>query len=247
MDRRKRTPYPRPVGTPDGFDWPSQADPALYRERKIRLYFCGGCRLLWDSIDPHARRAVEVAERFAEGLATADELAAVRGGIDREELLQKLWEPVQWSETSGEYSRAAARYYGTTTACAAVLSPGGYLVPEREGSRDFEQMRLYKAFSDLHWAFVPGLEFACSETNALWLDVFGNLTGTIRFAPEWITETVRLLAKGMYESGDFSATPILADALQDAGCDNADILDHCRRPGAHVRGCWVVDLILGKE
>ena len=46
---------------------------------------------------------------------------------------------------------------------------------------------------------------------------------------------------------DFSAMPILADALQDAGCDNADILDHCRGPGPHVRGCWVVDLVLGKE
>jgi hypothetical protein len=44
-----------------------------------------------------------------------------------------------------------------------------------------------------------------------------------------------------------SSTPILTDALQDAGCDGADILDHCRGPGAHVRGCWVVDLVLGKE
>ncbi|MBY0458328.1 MAG: hypothetical protein K2V38_13385 [Gemmataceae bacterium] len=66
----------------------------------------------------------------------------------------------------------------------------------------------------------------------------------------------------MYESRDFSAMPILADALQDAGCDNPDILDHCRNAGggsgepaggssaeaaAHVRGCWVVDLVLGKE
>ena len=48
-------------------------------------------------------------------------------------------------------------------------------------------------------------------------------------------------------SRDFTATPILADALQDAGCDSTDILDHCRGPGPHVRGCWVVDLVLGKE
>jgi hypothetical protein len=41
--------------------------------------------------------------------------------------------------------------------------------------------------------------------------------------------------------------PILADALEDAGCDNADILQHCRGAGEHVRGCWVVDLVLGKE
>ena len=51
----------------------------------------------------------------------------------------------------------------------------------------------------------------------------------------------------MYESRDFTAMPILADALQDAGCEHAEILDHCRGPGPHVRGCWVVDHVLGKS
>jgi hypothetical protein len=51
----------------------------------------------------------------------------------------------------------------------------------------------------------------------------------------------------MYDSRDFAAMPILADALQDAGCDHADILAHCRGDGPHVRGCWVVDLALGKS
>jgi len=51
----------------------------------------------------------------------------------------------------------------------------------------------------------------------------------------------------MYEAREFSAMPILADALQDAGCDNEDVLSHCREPGTHVRGCWVVDLLLGRE
>ena len=51
----------------------------------------------------------------------------------------------------------------------------------------------------------------------------------------------------MYEARDFGAMPILADALQDAGCEDAAILDHCRDAnGVHVRGCWVVDLVLGK-
>ena len=50
----------------------------------------------------------------------------------------------------------------------------------------------------------------------------------------------------MYESRDVSAMPVLADALQDAGCDSDDILDHCRVGGPHVRGCWVVDRVLGK-
>jgi hypothetical protein len=51
----------------------------------------------------------------------------------------------------------------------------------------------------------------------------------------------------MYDFRDFAAMPILADALEEAGCDNPDILSHCRNPGVHVRGCWVVDLLLGKE
>jgi len=69
----------------------------------------------------------------------------------------------------------------------------------------------------------------------------------VTLSPAWLTSTVIALARQMYESRDFSPLPILADALQDAGCDNADILDHCRSGGPHVRGCFVVDLLLGKE
>ncbi|AWM42428.1 hypothetical protein C1280_28495 [Gemmata obscuriglobus] len=78
--------------------------------------------------------------------------------------------------------------------------------------------------------------------------IFGNPFRPVAFAPEWRTSTAVALAQGMYESRDFSAMPILADALQDAGCDNDAMLDHCRDPeGVHARGCWVVDLVLGKE
>ena len=68
------------------------------------------------------------------------------------------------------------------------------------------------------------------------------------FDPAWRTSTATALARQMYESRDFGAMPILADALQDAGCDSADVLEHCRDPHAtHVRGCWALDLVLGKE
>jgi hypothetical protein len=70
----------------------------------------------------------------------------------------------------------------------------------------------------------------------------------VAFDPAWRTSTAVALAKGMYESRDFSPMPILAGALQDAGCDCDDILSHCRDPQqVHVRGCWVVDLVLGKS
>jgi hypothetical protein len=79
-------------------------------------------------------------------------------------------------------------------------------------------------------------------------DLFGPLPfRPVALSPEWRTDTAVALARQMYESRDFGAMAILADALQDAGCDSADVLDHCRGPGPHVRGCWVVDLVLGKE
>jgi hypothetical protein len=79
-------------------------------------------------------------------------------------------------------------------------------------------------------------------------DIFGNPFRPVAFSPSWRTDTAVAVARQMYDSREFGAMPILADALQDAGCDNEDILNHCRDANAtHVRGCWVVDLVLGKE
>lgn len=90
-----------------------------------------------------------------------------------------------------------------------------------------------------------------SEMNPIQIavlrDIFGNPFRPASFDPNWRTSTVMALARGMYESRDFSTMPILSDALQDAGCESEDILNHCRGEGPHVRGCWVVDLVLGKE
>jgi hypothetical protein len=67
--------------------------------------------------------------------------------------------------------------------------------------------------------------------------VFGSPFRPASMLAMWRTDTVVALARQMSESRDFSATPILADALQDAGCNSDDVLDHCRRPGPHIRGC----------
>ena len=75
----------------------------------------------------------------------------------------------------------------------------------------------------------------------------GEDPGLPRINPTWLTPDVVALARGIYAERAFDRLPILADALQDAGCDNADVLGHCRGPGPHARGCWVVDLVLGKE
>jgi hypothetical protein len=78
-------------------------------------------------------------------------------------------------------------------------------------------------------------------------DIFGNPFCPVAFDSDWRTTTAVQIAKGMYDSRDFAVMMILADALQDAGCESATILDHCRGVGPHVRGCWVVDLVLGNE
>jgi hypothetical protein len=77
--------------------------------------------------------------------------------------------------------------------------------------------------------------------------MFGNPFRPIACSPDWRTDAVVALAQQVYDSRDFSAMPVLADALQEAGCASAEILDHCRGPGPHACGCWVVDLVLGTE
>jgi hypothetical protein len=76
--------------------------------------------------------------------------------------------------------------------------------------------------------------------------VFGNPFRPAAFDPRWRTSSAVGLARSMYEPRDFAAMPVLADALEEAGCDDADVLTHCRGDSPHARGCWVVDLVLGK-
>ena len=81
-------------------------------------------------------------------------------------------------------------------------------------------------------------------------DIVGNPFRPVAVSPTclaWNDGTVRKIAQAIYDDRAFDRLPILADALEDAGCDDADILAHCRSGGEHVRGCWVVDLLLGKS
>lgn len=77
--------------------------------------------------------------------------------------------------------------------------------------------------------------------------ILGNPFHPITIHAQWLTSNVVDLAQTVYEEQAFDRMPILAVALTDAGCDNADILDHCKGPGPHTRGCWVVDLLIGKS
>jgi hypothetical protein len=80
-------------------------------------------------------------------------------------------------------------------------------------------------------------------------EIVGNPFRPVSLDPAWLLwneGTVTKLAEAVYEERRFGDLPILADALEEAGCANADVLAHCRGDEEHVRGCWVVDLLLGK-
>jgi hypothetical protein len=189
-------------------------------ERRLRLFACACCyRVYSEEQNVDELSSVEVAERFADGLATAEELQLAEEDMD-----------------CGDYRYSPADYVCSRDIGAVVGTPAAAsgLVEYNAARRQTEP------------SLVERLERVAQ--SHLVRDIFGN---PFRPMPaidrKWLTSTVVALAKGMYESRDFGAMPILADALQDAGCDSDDILDHCRGDGPHARGCWVVDLILGKE
>ena len=103
------------------------------------------------------------------------------------------------------------------------------------------------------WAMTSPDAFPITEPNPdeqrsqalLIRDIVGNPFRPVPFNPAWRTDTAVAVARQMYDSREFSAMPILADALQDAGCEDEQVLNHCREPGPHVRGCWVCDAVLG--
>jgi hypothetical protein len=186
--------------------------------RKVRL-FCVACarRVAIRSGDTLGEAVTEVAERYADGEASIEEFDSAHQAA--------LGLPVGFDEP--KWSAACAVAIETTM---AVLYP----------DRCVE-------FSTFPSDTNDQIEAEMRAQAALLRDIFGNPFRPVTFSPSWRTDTAVSLARTMYESCDFSAMPILADALQDAGCDRADILSHCRQPGEHVRGCWVVDLVLAKQ
>jgi hypothetical protein len=104
------------------------------------------------------------------------------------------------------------------------------------------QRRFWFWWSYGHMQFQPRSAFAQA-----YRELFANPFLPLAWKPEWFTSTVRELAAHICDARDFAAMPILADALQDAGCDDEQVLNHCRANKPHARGCWVVDAILGKS
>jgi hypothetical protein len=190
------------------------------------LWACACCRRFGDLLtDKRNWDAIEVAERKADGLADEDEVQKARKAAAQvPQIREKLHgTPAEWAASACRWllHPSAGEWTTATTRASHAIS----MVESRATTRDAEDR----------------LQFE------LLRDVFGNPFRPVSFDPEWRTAVVVSLARNMYDSRDFSTLPILSDALQDAGCANEDILNHCRSWGLHVKGCWVVDLALGMK
>src|SRR5262245_48695364 len=144
-----------------------------------------------------------------------------------------------------EYGEAQADGLEASRTEAEVMSalvPEGYDYP----ISDWGQVALDCAQCNLAYPAHIVSETYPGVVLGVYRDLLPNPFTRIVWNPDWFTSTVRELAQVMYARREFSAMPILADALQDADCDNEQILNHCRAEKLHARGCWVLDAILGK-
>lgn len=221
-----------------------EADRGWPSPRKQRL-FAVACCLRIQHLIPEGRwrDCLSAAEQYADRRVRRTELIDARPsegtihthGATYANSLRRFSEGAVWWTCETKVRKYAGQV-ATNAACAvayAALPPDEPYVPPATS-------RHQRQWSDAEKAEV-------SAQIGLLYEICGNPWHPVEFAPEWITSAVMALASQMYESRDFSPMPILADALQDAGCDDADVLEHCRGAGPHARGCWVVDLILGKE
>ena len=209
-------------------------------DRKLRLFAVACCRRISHLFtDDRCRTAVAVAERFADAGAEQEELndAAYAADAAREAALGTTSSAADAAHAAfgaaapddfDQPSYVAAREAPPASAAAiasSVAAPGGD--------------------TDSGWEVMRRDESAAQ--CRLLRDIFGSPFRPTTGDPAWLTPAVVSLAQTIYDERAFVRTPELADALERAGCDNADVLNHCRNGGEHVRGCWAVDLVLGKS
>lgn len=203
--------------------------------RKLRLFACACSRRVWNHLwsGGVGQQAITIAKRYADGIATIEELDSCRQAV-HDELELYPDEPV---------------YDSSYWACARDIQE------VVEGSSGYAANLSTVMVDHNAEHFDARCEMRREEELAAQCSILLDLFGPLLFRPinldrSWLTwndGTVVTLAQAIYENRRFANIPILADALEEAGCTNIDILSHCRGPGPHVRSCWVVDLLLGRE
>jgi hypothetical protein len=218
-------------------EWDRCTDPGKMLEflgdrasgRKLRLFACACCRRVWEwIINPDARAAVAVAERFADGRATDEELDAAHS------LVYGAPVPGDGPTFYASFADPNDPRYTYAPHARTVCTQAWWLARRHGASPDQE----HRAQAELLRGMF-GNPFRPVALDAAWLALHGGAAGK--------------LAQAVYEerelpSGQLDAArlAVLADMLEEAGCADAEILGHLRWPAPHVRGCWAVDLLLGK-
>ncbi len=210
------------------YSYPSDSD------RKRRLFAVACCRRIWlRLIDEKSRKAVEVAERYADGNASEAELHTAQvnasGGLGHCGGDDDSWG--RDSFPAGMEGTAKAAAWAVTWGCGEdqVSDAAATAAAPSWADRPPEWAKQANFLRDI-FGLLP---FRPTSLNPSWL--------------AWNDGSIPKKAQVIYDDRAFDRLPLLADALEEAGCDNQDILDHCRSAGEHVRGCWVVDLLLGRS
>jgi hypothetical protein len=190
--------------------------------RTTRKWYClalACMRLIWDRLPQHCRTALETTERYVERQASNSDRARARA------LLTQGLSPVE-----------TATYWAS---CAPTdINPAGRGI--------LYQVREILAAGQP----AEAARTADRELGRLLREIFPNPFREVRIEPAWLRWSdgaVRHIAETINDEGDFARVPILADALEEAGCTDEHLLGHLRAGGPHVRGCWVVDLLIGTK
>lgn len=227
-------------------------------DRKLRLSACACCRRVWHLLlDERSRKAVEVAERCEDWSVvnmnrTTAWGAAVQAVNDLSERYGGQWGGPLYSPSNPKYQKGWMQIKAAESATLTVSDPeqdenawdvafsaaeqtavAARLEREGSGSEPERTVRLWQAERQ-------------QQANILRC-IFGIPFHPVTADPSWLTSTVLALANGIYDDRAFDRMPILADALEDAGCHDLDIRTHCRQPGPHALGCWVIDSILRRD
>jgi hypothetical protein len=270
MDMRGRVGY-APCWTTEGMsgettvteaEWLNCTDPAPMlefirgraSERKFRLFAVACCRRIWDFLPTDAcRDAVEVAERYADGQATDAERCSARSAIVESAEAEGInvfdgyeSESIEWgSVPGGKAFMASIELLGGTK--FEVTRVAG----EAASEVAWDGSRLDECQEAVQHHFEEDFSVERIAQTLILRDIVGPLSfRSLTLDPSWLIWHGCLLvsmAQKMYESRNFNDMPVLADALEEAGCQDQDILSHCRSGGEHVRGCCVIDLVLAKS
>ena len=198
--------------------------------RKFRLFIVGCCRRFWPAItEEWQRQAVEIGERFADRQATDVEREAAFQAASRS---APLWLPAgqPLDRVALACRLCVGAKSGDNAKSVSLLAAGAAatVVCPDEPDRWKEHLRQELA-----------------EQAHLVRCIFGSPFRPVSWNRRHLTGTVLSLARGAYDERAFERLPILADALEEAGCIDPSVLGHFRSPAPHVRGCWALDLCLG--